>query len=307
MKRYPSPTGIFPATIIANSVGNCGVNDPKDVKKLQKSLIDAGYILATGRTLNVDGICGAELINAIQWVQNLINMPANGMVSPFTLAFFEALSNIDTQWQPSYKPGNLNVSIGQYTFDNEGQDIYFIPLRAKRMKYFSRILHHPDQNSGVTIGRGFDMKKRSVGNIYNAMRIAGIPEYKCVICSKASGLYGREADQFVSVFRNMVGEITHQQQISLFENAYREIVNYASGVYSRAVSKESAALPWDKLDRKIRDVFVDTLYQGNSTAWELSRAAMKNDIPAVIEYFRNDPTCIQYESSRQRIRYLNEA
>lgn len=306
MRRYPSLQGVPPATLL-NSVGHCGVNHPSDVKIIQTFIAHSGYAMATGRRISIDGICGQELITAIQWLQSVLNMSPDGMLSPFTLSFSDAFEHIGTQWRPSHKAGNLNVNIGQFTFDNEGQDIYGAPLRAKFMKYFSRILHHPDFNSGVTIGRGFDMKKRSVGNIYSAMRLAGIPHYKCAICSKASGLSGRQADQFVSVFRNMVGEITHQQQITLFEHAYREIARYASGVYKRAVARESQALPWKQLDKKIREVYVDTLYQGNTTAQALSKAAMNNDYSKVIEYLRNDPTCILYEPSRQRIRYLNEA
>src|SRR5690606_34158303 len=48
----------------------------------------------------------------------------------------------------------LTMSQGQVTFDAEGNDI---PGNA----YFSRVLHWPGGASGVTIGRGYDMKERT--------------------------------------------------------------------------------------------------------------------------------------------------
>jgi hypothetical protein len=107
---------------------------------------------------------------------------------------------------------------------------------------------------------------------------------------KASHLKGRQAGQFVKVYGPLVGEITHNQQIRLFEIVYREKLNYAKGVYSRNSRHVPDALPWFKLDKVIRDVFVDTIYQGNRTAPEMVRimagSGSRNDI---IKYLKNEP------------------
>ena len=134
------------------------------------------------------------------------------------------------------------------------------------------------------------MGSRSAGEIYSTLMQAGIEEYKAVICSKASHLKGRQAGQFVKVYGLLIGEITHSQQIRLFEIVYREKLNYAKGVYSRNSRHVPDALPWFKVDKIIRDVFVDTIYQGNRTAPEMVRimagGGSRNEIA---QYLKRDP------------------
>ncbi|PWW09216.1 hypothetical protein DES37_106340 [Mangrovibacter plantisponsor] len=164
------------------------------------------------------------------------------------------------------------------------------------MPWFSRILHHPTNNSGVTLGRGFDMKKRSAGEILSILRQAGIEEYKAQICALASHLSGREADNFIEVYGPLVGEISHYQQVRLFELSYAEKVNYAKHLYVKFSAKIPSRISWDNIDQKIRDTFVDTLYQGNVTASDMVAVMAKNgskqDIITYLEndiYQKNDP------------------
>ena len=193
-----------------SSVGMCGKNVPSDVKKLQQMVIRAGYQLATGRTLKVSGQCDQSTIEAIIWYQRLLNMSPSGMVSPVDTFFMQALEKaLSPHWRPRHTGGSLHVHEGQITFDSEGVDYITAvePFRQKRYPNFSRILHWPQQgNSGVTLGRGYDMGGRSVGEIYSSLRQSGIEEYKAVICSKASCLKSRLADQFVKVYGPLVGE-----------------------------------------------------------------------------------------------------
>ncbi|PNS11702.1 hypothetical protein COO59_09365, partial [Mixta theicola] len=112
-----------------------------------------------------------------------------------------------------------------------------VPFRAVPTPWFSRVLHWPGGFSGVTLGRGFDMKLRSAGEIYSILRQAGLEEHKAVICSRATGLSGRAAQQFVTVFGPMTGEITHQQQIRLFNVIYPQYVSLAKGYYFRHTKK----------------------------------------------------------------------
>ena len=82
------------------------------------------------------------------------------------------------------------------------------------------------------------------------LRKAGVEEYKAQICAKAAYLQGKEADVFISVYGPLVGEITHQQQVRLFDISYREKKNYAKGVYDRTAAKISNALSWHEIDIK---------------------------------------------------------
>lgn len=275
------------------SVGECGFNDIEEVKAIQQIIKDSSYTLATGRIINTDGRCTADTIEAIRWHQSMINMPASGLIHPTDVWFMEALENATAlRWRARHTGGSLQVSEGQLTFDYEGVDYITAvePFRQPaRMPWFSRILHHPASDSGVTLGRGYDMKKRSAGTILHMLRQSGIEEYKAQICSKAAYLQGGQADDFIKFYGPLVGEITHQQQIRLFEISYREKKDYARGVYGRNITKLTNPLAWEQIDIKIRDVFVDTIFQGNRTAKTMvnimAEGGSKED---VIEYLKAD-------------------
>lgn len=64
----------------------------------------------------------------------------------------------------------------------------------------------------------------------------------------------------MKVYGPLIGEITHTQQVRLFEIVYSEKLNYTQGVYSRNSRHITDALTWYKIDKAIRDVFVDTIY-----------------------------------------------
>lgn len=249
---------------------------------------------------------------AIAWYQRLLTLSPTGLIHPTDSFFIQAMENAYSPgWRPQHTSGSLRVSEGQVTFDSEGIDYITAvePFRQQRYPSFSRILHWPPKfSSGVTLGRGYDMGNRSSGEIFSTIMQAGIEEYKAVICSKASHLKGRQAGQFVKVYGPLIGEITHAQQIRLFEIVYREKLNYARGVYSRNSRHVHDALIWYKIDKEIRDVFVDTIYQGNRTAPEMvkimAQGGSRNEI---IEYLKND-TVLSGDRRRNeiRIRSLNK-
>ena len=62
----------------------------------------------------------------------------------------------------------LRVAKGQLTFDAEGREDPDSP-------WFSRKLHVPSESSGVTIGRGYDMKHRSAAQVERELSEAGVP------------------------------------------------------------------------------------------------------------------------------------
>jgi len=301
--RYHVPR-IFRLT---SSVGACGTNNPNEVKSIQRMINDAGYQFATGRTLPTNGQCDTATTEAIRWYQRLLNLSPSGLVQPADTWFIRAISEATTPgWRPSNTSGPLRVSQGQITFDAEGTDYITAvePFKQRRYPNFSRILQWPPTSfSGVTLGRGYDMGSRSAGEIYSTLRQAGIEEYKAVLCSKAAGLEGRYAEQFVKVYGPLVGEITHTQQIRLFEIAYRVKRNEALNLYRRIAQSMPSAPAWEQLDPKIRDVVTDIFYQGVHNARALFQAAIEGK-PALIAHIKSSPTYMTYENHRNRIRYL---
>ncbi|MEW5291705.1 peptidoglycan-binding protein [Erwinia papayae] len=307
MKGHTMAQGAIYPGRLSSSVGACGSNAPADVKKLQQMISDAGYPLSTGRRLIVDGRCGQGTIEAIRWYQRLLTLSPTGLVMPVDTFFMQAVSRaLSPHWRPRNTIGPLHVHEGQITFDAEGVDYLtaVAPFRQSHYPFFSRVLHSPPMgNSGVTLGRGYDMGRRSRGEIHATLMQAGIEEYKAVICSKAAHLKSRPAREFVQVYGPLVGEISHQQQVQLFAIAYKAKLAQARSLYGKVARSVPGAPSWHALDRKVRDVVVDIFYQGVHSAPDLIRAAI-NGKKALAFFIRNDMNLMRYEQQRKRLRYL---
>ncbi|WP_242506259.1 hypothetical protein [Pectobacterium zantedeschiae] len=93
----------------------------------------------------------------------------------------------------------LRVPQGQITFDGEGNDVPNSP-------FFSRVVHWPgNAKSGVTLGRGYDMGKRTKGEVYADMLRIGIGSEKASLIAKGAGLKGAAAALFVKEYRSKIG------------------------------------------------------------------------------------------------------
>ncbi|WP_333780869.1 hypothetical protein [Dryocola boscaweniae] len=174
------------------------------------------------------------------------------------------------------------------------------PFRQYRTLGFSRILHWPPVGlSEVTLGRGYDMGNRSAGEIYATLRQAELEEYKASLCARAAGLKGKRAGEFVKVYGPLVGEITHQQQIGLFEIAYSEKLAYTKSVYGRVSRRIPDAPSWQSFDQRIKDVLVDIFFQGVENTAALFSAAIKGK-QALIIHIQSSTTYMSYEMNRLR-------
>ena len=250
----------------SGSVGVFGTNNPDDVKIFKKMIINAGYNKISGNHVRITGRSDLETEAAIRWYPQLLNMSSSGLVHPQETWFFTMFSrSIAPHWRPRHVAVQLRVNEDQITFDAERID-YITAVepfnQPTNTKNFSRILHCPDIYSGVTPGRGYDMKGRSSREILSHFISSGIEEYKSVICSKAHGLSGHAAKTFIKNYGYLVGEITHQQQIKLFFISNKLKKDYAKVVYFRQSRHISNALHWDSIDEKIKETYVDIVYQG---------------------------------------------
>lgn len=86
----------------------------------------------------------------------------------------------------------------------------------------------------------------------------------------------------------------------------RKKKDYAKNVYNRSVADIKNALSWEQIELRIRDVFVDTIYQGNNTANEMAIIIAKGQSRSdIIDYLHND---IYQKKDAQRLalrlRYL---
>ncbi|WP_255491261.1 MULTISPECIES: peptidoglycan-binding protein [unclassified Cronobacter] len=291
-----------------STVGECGNNKPEEVLWFQQTLSESGYQELTGRDVKITGKCDKDTIDGIRWFQNMLSMKPTGMIHPGDIWLPEAINNVVLQpWRKTVGAIQVSVPEGQVTFDAEGNDYVFpdyAPKKApKKTGFFSRILHWPGEVSGVTLGRGYDMKMRTAGEIFSTLRSIGIEEYRAVIASNAAYLSGRQAKLFVETTWQLFGEISYAQQIELFKRSYLEKKNYAKYFYVKTATTKPNAPSWDDLDQKIKDVLVDIFYQGTRYPASLVEAALAGRT-ALIKFIREDPALMRYEPSRQRIRYL---
>lgn len=191
----------------------------------------------------------------------------------------------------------LRVPQGQITFDGEGNDVPNSP-------FFSRVVHWPgNPKSGVTLGRGYDMGKRTKGEIYSDMLRAGVGSEKANLIATGAGLKGGAAATFVKEYKEKIGVITHQQQVELFNMVYGGYIDIAKKRYARYSADVPGRVNWDELPPAIRDILVDLAYQGIPGEKTIPVAA-KNDIDLLIKLIESEPDLLKYEAGRNRASYL---
>jgi type VI secretion system secreted protein VgrG len=190
---------------------------------------------------------------------------------------------------------------GKVTFEAEGNN-------TPTSRYYSRVIHWPGNKlSGVTLGRGYDMGSRSESEIYNDMTMAGLEQDQAEKISKAAGLKGSAAEKFVQEQKNDIGEITENQQITLFINSYPTYVSRSIDNYNKWTQGEAERIEWQHLDQPIKDILVDFVYQGFTKGPNPMKAGMRNNISMLIHYIENTPGINQYEPGRHRALYLKNS
>ncbi|QDX29837.1 pesticin C-terminus-like muramidase [Dickeya poaceiphila] len=191
----------------------------------------------------------------------------------------------------------LTVLKGKVTYDAEGSE--------DRGKYFSRHIHFPEtKESGVTLGRGYDMGQRTKKQVYNDLIAAGIPASQASKISSAAGKTGEQARKFVNE-NNDIGEITMEQQIKLFNNIYPIYEKKAQELYKKNTSGMSSVTKWENLNPAIKDILVDIVYQGFQGVQAMP-AASQNSIDQFIIFLKNNEDYQKYENGRHRVDYLQK-
>ena len=86
----------------------------------------------------------------------------------------------------------MKVENGQLTFDAEGNDNPDSP-------YFSRRLHVPSRWSGITLGRGYDIKYKKKRTVMNDLLRTGIAWHIAMKISGGVGKSGNSAKKYIKV------------------------------------------------------------------------------------------------------------
>jgi hypothetical protein len=218
----------------------------------------------SGSTPNLNWFQEKRRIRQLSWwneVAERVGLPGHGEVFHFhpiglMSSFALILDDNDLSW--------LVVPHGQLTFDVEGNDIADSANAGHR--YFSRKVHWPGDNSGVTIGRGYDLGQRPTP--LSDLQAAGIEEPLLSWLIGAKGLKGLAAKNYLdnasSEIKNTV--ISRRQQYELFMPVYdfmkREVLRISR---KDDVWRAYGEVNWESLHHKIKDVTIDLIYRGDYT------------------------------------------
>lgn len=170
-----------------------------------------------------------------------------------------------------------NEMEGQLTYDAEGNN-------DPNSRYFSRKPHVPGAWSGLTIGRGYDMKLKSYAKIIADLTRAGISHDIADKFAGASGGAGNEAAKYLSDNHLKNITITLEQQEKLFAISYAEIKQDVQRLCSkRGVVAKYGAVDIDQVHYAIRDVTIDLRFRGDYTPASRRKIQIhivNNDLPA---------------------------
>ena len=159
---------------------------------------------------------------------------------------------------------------GVVTWESEG---------AEGGPYHSRKLHVPGPWSGLTIGRGYDMKFKSATKIVTDLTKAGVEVGVVQVLKKSEGLYGNTAKQFIIDNDLLDLEVSVEVQKQLFKISYddesKEVKRLCG---AKLVKEEYGETDWDKLNKYIKDLTIDLKFRGDYT--KSSRKFLQSTIVA---------------------------
>lgn len=199
--------------------------------------------------------------------------------------------------QPAEDP--FKVPKGQITFDSEGLESP--DPTSKSHRYHSRKPHVPTDSSGVTIGRGYDMKTKSKDKIISDLTKSGVDKKTAEKLAGAAGLSGKEAKDYITKNELDKIEITPKQQKELFAISYQEAEDDVKRICDKEdVQKAYGKTDWDKLDPAIKDILVDLRFRGDytgDTRKNIQKHVVNDDLQGLKDALEDDTKWIGVKGS----------
>ena len=173
-------------------------------------------------------------------------------------------------------------SVGLVTWDSEG---------TEGGRFHSRTLSVPSDSSGLTIGRGYDMKERKEAAIAADLTAAGVAAADAAKISKAAGLSGASAKKFITDQKLGSFEISKPAQVVLFMTTYNALKADVARICAKPdVVAAFGACDLAKTDPAIVDILVDLRFRGDYTGSSRSlvqKAAAQNDLASFAAALQN--------------------
>jgi hypothetical protein len=245
-----------------------------------RGYIDANYSTTDGDQppLVIDGTAGEPLNDSIARFQrdHMKVAAPDRLITPGSATFISLRKLLHFRYTRQAVPP---PSRGVLTWESEG---------TEGGPNHSRVAHVPTKGSGVTIGRGYDMKERNEAAVQADLTSAGVPAATARSFAGGARLAGSKAEEFIFDNELLDLEITAAAQLSLFKTVYVEYVKKAKRLTN---SFSAQSVDWNLLDARIQDVLVDLGYRGdfNLTNWLfLQEHVVKNDFDAFAQEISND-------------------
>lgn len=284
--------------VLRGDVGPSSQNQPDDVK-LVRGLVNIHRRKQGEPALPIIARADPELFTAIARFQVKQGVAvASSTVTPASSSWrwlLDVLAASRTV-QPVIAPAK-----GRLTWDAEGQE---------GGRYHSRILHVPSGSSGLTVGRGYDLRERSRVAAQQHFASAGLDASRASVVSGAVRKRGQAAKAFVLDNDLLDFEITPAMQHTLFEIVYDEMDQDVRRICAKQdVVTAYGAVDWSRLDSRIRDVLVDLRFRGDYTGKTrrfIQGSVTRNDLKA-FSYALADQsnwTDVPADRFRRRHQYL---
>lgn len=240
---------------IINCVGLKQKNNNYDVKLLQ-ALLNV-YARRNNRpSLAITGKCDNELIDKLVEYQNKHLKRSNP--KHFVEPNGKVLKSLNELVRSVFQPiSTTPPKVGLLTWNAEGNE---------GGPYHSRKLHVPSESSGVTVGRGYDLRRKASTLIRKDLASAGLKSEVVSKLANAIGLRGKQAKQFIIDNDLIDYQVTVDAQRKLFKISYDFEASEVKRICTKAdVVKKYGNTDWVKLNNTIKEVTVDLKFRGDYT------------------------------------------
>lgn len=238
-----------------NMTASVGVNSANKLADVQliRSLLNA-YARKAGLPPIANSKVDNNFIDLIQHFQKRIIKMGNpdGIVSANRGTFRKLVEFLFSTYttvsitKPTY---------GILTWDAEG---------TEGGLYHSRCFHVPSNRSGLTIGRGYDMRDKTFSKVSGHLIQSGIDNKVANVIALAAGKMGNAAKQFVIEKDLLDFEVAPQVQLKLFEIVYKEMEADVKRICNKTITSQTyGKTDWLNLNSKIRNVLIDLRFRGD--------------------------------------------
>ncbi|PSU27154.1 pesticin C-terminus-like muramidase [Photobacterium lutimaris] len=176
--------------------------------------------------------------------------------------------------------------------------------------YHSRKLHVPSESSGVTVGRGYDLRRKTSALIRKDLASAGLRPDVISKLVNAISLKGQQAKQFIIDNDLIDYQISTDAQLKLFKISYDFEASEVKRICTKAdVVKKYGNTDWSNLDKTIKEVLVDLKFRGDYTpaAREyLQESIVNNDLDGFKKIITNRSLWARVPADRfnKRVKYV---